>query len=239
LAKRECGITGEDLIEYKPWGNTAMPGNTSSQRIETSLRPANQQDAKEKACGTIQQKLEEEQIMLAAYENMDLLARAVEDGLNWEGYDAAVMNLAEFIYNNGGLGSYDPNSLTWDQIDGFFTSAPTPPGNAGTRTAMSTRGDGSIWGYNANGDRVMIVDGNGNIVPNNYNSVLNNYRQNYGWTAGEKLFEAGLAHEMTHHNQAKTEGFTDSPGQHRRFEMAAYKAGIEAKKQALQDLGCN
>jgi hypothetical protein len=149
------------------------------------------------------------------------------------------MNLAEFIYNNGGLGSYDPNSLTWDQIDGFFTSKPAPPGNATTQTAMSTAGDGSIWGYNTNGDRVMIIDSNGNIVPNNYNSVLNNYRQNYGWTAGEKLFEAGLAHEMTHHNQAKTEGFGDSPGQHRRFEMAAYKAGIAAKKQALQALGCD
>ena len=70
--------------------------------------------------------------------------------------------------------------------------------------------DGSIWGYNTNGDRVMIIDSNGNIVPNNYNSVLNNYRQNYGWTAGEKLFEAGLTHEMTHHNQAKTEGFGPS-----------------------------
>lgn len=239
VAKRECGVTGEQLVEYKPWGNTAMPGNTSSQRIETSLRPAKPNDEKEKACAKINQKLKEEQILLAAYENLDILARAVEDGLDWSGYDAAVMNLAEFIYNNGGLGSYDPNSITMDQFDGFFTSAPAPPGNASTRTAMSTASDGSIWGYNTAGDRVMIIDSNGNIVPNNYNSVLNNYRQNYGWTAGEKLFEAGLAHEMTHHKQAKTEGFGNSPGQHRRFEMAAYKAGIEKKKQALQALGCN
>jgi len=191
VAKRECAISGEEAVEYKPWGNTAMPGNTSSQRIETSLGPVDQED------------------------------------------------LAEFIYNNGGLGSYDPNSLTMDQIDGFFTSTPAPPGNATTQTAMSTRGDGSIWGYNSNGNRVMIVDNNGNIVQNNYNSVLNNYRQKHGWTAGEKLFDAALAHEMTHHQQAKTEGFTDSPGQHRRFELAAYQAGINKKKQALQDLGCD
>lgn len=239
VARRERSISGEDLIEYKPWGNTAIPGNTSSQRIETSLRPANQEDEKEKACATIKKKLNDEQIILAAYENIDILARAIEDGLDWEGYDAAVMNLAEFIYNNGGLGNYDPNSLTMDQINDFFTSTPAPPGNATTQTAMSTRGDGTIWGYNSDGNRVMIVDGDGNIVQNNYNSVLNNYRQKYGWTAGEKLFDAALAHEMTHHQQAKTEGFTDSPGQHRRFEIAGYKAGIEKKKQALQALGCD
>ncbi len=239
VAKRECGINGEDLIEYKPWGNTAMPGNTSSQRIETSLRPANQEDEKEKACATIKKKLNDEQILLAAYENLDILARALEHGMDWELYDAAVMNLAEFIYNNGGLGSYDPNSLTPDQIDGFFTSTPAPAGNATTQTAMSTAGDGSIWGYNTSGNKVMIIDNNGNIVQNNYNSALNNYRQQYGWTAGEKLFGAALAHEMTHSKQAKTEGFTDSPGQHRRFEMAAYKAGIEKKKQALEALGCD
>ena len=239
VAKRECGISGEDEIEYKPWGNTAMPGNTSSQRIETSLQPANQEDEKEKACATIKQKLKNEQILLAAYENLDILARAIEDGLDWDGYDAAVNNLAEFIYNNGGLGSYDPNSLTPDQINDFFTSTPAPAGNATTQTAMSTAPNGSIWGYNTDGNAVMIIDNNGNIVQGNYNNVLNNYRQKYGWTAGEKLFDAALAHEMTHHKQAKTEGFTDSPGQHRRFEMAAYKAGIEKKKQALQDLGCD
>lgn len=239
VAKRECGITGEDLVEYKPWGNTAMPGNTSSQRIETSLNPAKPSDEKEKACAAIKQKLKDEQILLAAYENLDLLDRAIEDGLDWAGYDAAVMNLAEFIYNNGGLDSYDPNSLTYDQISDFFTSAPAPAGNATTQTAMSTAPNGSIWGYNTDGNAVMIIDSNGNIVPNNYNSVLNNYRQKYGWTAGEKLFDAALAHEMTHHKQAKTEGFTDSPGQHRRFEMAAYKAGIAKKMQALQDLGCD
>jgi len=239
VAKRECAISGEEAIEYKPWGNTAMPGNTSSQRIETSLGPVDQEDAKEKACGKIKEELAEEELIRAAYENQDILARAIEDGLDWAGYDAAVMNLAEFIYNNGGLGSYDPNSLTMDQIDDFFTSTPAPPGNATTQTAMSTRGDGSIWGYNSDGNRVMIIDSDGNIVQNNYNSVLNNYRQKHGWTAGEKLFEAALAHEMTHHKQAKTEGFTDSPGQHRRFELAAYQAGINKKKQALQDLGCD
>ena len=239
VAKRECAISGEEAVEYKPWGNTAMPGNTSSQRIETSLGPVDQEDEKEKACGKIKEELAEEELIRAAYDNLDILARAIEDGLDWAGYDAAVMNLAEFIYNNGGLGSYDPNSLTMDQIDGFFTSTPAPPGNATTQTAMSTRGDGSIWGYNSDGNRVMIVDNNGNIVQNNYNSVLNNYRQKHGWTAGEKLFDAALAHEMTHHQQAKTEGFTDSPGQHRRFELAAYQAGINKKKQALQDLGCD
>ncbi len=238
VAKRACGITGESPLEYAPTGNTAMPGNTACQRIETSLRPVDGDETNQKDCATLQRELKEEEILLAAYEDMQVFERAVQDGLDWEGYDAAVMNLAEWIYNNGGLDAYEAGGLTWEQLNDFFTSTPTPPGQPTAQTAMSTDNDGAIYGYDPSGNEVMIVTPDGKILDGNYQSVHDAYVDKYGPAAGDALFKAGLEHEMTHHQQAKTEGFSDNPGQHRRFEMAAYKNGIAKKKQAMQEMGC-
>jgi hypothetical protein len=238
LAERECGINGEKSIEYISSGNTAMPGNTCRQRIETSLRPVDYKEAKEKACAKLKGELKGEEIILAAYQDMQILQMADDYGLDCVGYDRAVMNLAEWIYNSGGLDVYEPGNLSMDQLNDFFTSAPAEPGDATTQAAMSTAEDGSIWGFDGSGNEVMIISGDGTIVQNNYQQVYNQYLNKYGTIAGDALFRAGLAHEMTHHKQAKTEGFSDSPGQHRRFETAAYKAGIASKKQSIADLGC-
>lgn len=238
VAKRACGITGENPLEYTPTGNTAMPGNTGSQRIETSLKPVDDTEAKEKACATLQEELREEEILLAAYEDMQIFERAVQDGLNWEGYDAAAMNLAEWIYNHGGLDAYEAGNLSHEQMEDFFTSTPSAPGEATTQTAMSTDDYGAIYGYNQSGKEVVIITADGTVNQVNYQQVYNAYLDKYGTAAGDALFRAGLAHEQTHSQQAKTEGFNDSPGQHRRFETAAYKAGIAKKKEAMADLGC-
>ncbi|MBE0433311.1 hypothetical protein IBX73_07590 [candidate division WOR-3 bacterium] len=238
-AKRECGISVEGAVEYTPSGNTAMPGNTGSQRIETSLRPADKGEAKEKACAAIQEDLRKEGIWLAAYEDMQILNMANESGMNWELYDAAVGNLAEWIFDAGGLDAYEPGTLSDEQVSSFFTSTPAEPGAPGSYVRMHARyPDGSIWGHDASGKAIMIIAGDGEIQNYNYALVYNTYLDRFGNIAGQVLFNAAVAHEKTHSKQYQTEGFGTTPDEARSQEMAAYKAGMEKKKEALQDLGC-
>jgi len=174
--------------------------------------------------------------MLAAYEDPQVFDMANELGLTWEEYDAAVMKAAEWIFNAGGLDAYAPGTFSNEELNSFFISTQEPGGTA-TRMYADYPG-GAIYGPDGKGNMVMIIDENGAIQDYNYALVYNTYLDRFGYTAGQALFNAGLAHEKTHSQQYKTEGFATTPDGHRKAETAAYKAGMEKKKEALQDLGC-
>ncbi len=199
-------------------------------------------DEKEQACEEIQKKIEGQEIMLKAYKDLQLVEFAYKSGLNWITYDLAVSNLAEWIYSGK---PYKPGSLTDKQLNDLFTSIPKAQGDPTSHIEMSTGKDGSIWGHDGTQDTegsdnmVKIISENGKIIPNNYQIVESLYILKYGKIAGEKIFNAALAHEKTHSAQVQTEGFNDdSPGQQRRFEIAAYEAGIQTLKDALLELDC-
>lgn len=198
-------------------------------------------DEIEKACDEIRKKLRRQEIIIKAYEDLQLLDFAYTNELDWEAYDVAVFNLAEWIYSGK---PYESGYLSNEQLNNFFTSTPKAPGDPTTYTEMSTDEDGAIWGpdgkTNPDGSAhmVLIISGNGEELPNDYKNVENQYSIKYGKIAGKKLFFAALAHEEVHSKQAKTEGFSDTPGQQRRFEMAAYEAGMKKMRQALDDLSC-
>lgn len=211
-----------------------------SQSSKTFPRSIND-DKIEKACDEIRKKLRRQEIIIKAYEDLQLLDFAYKNGLDWEAYDVAVFNLAEWIYSGK---PYESGYLSNEQLNNFFTSTPKAPGDPTTYTEMSTDEDGAIWGpdgkTNPDGSAhmVIIISGNGEKIPNDYQNVENQYSIKYGEIAGNKLFSAALAHEEVHRRQAKTEGFSDTPGQQRRFEMAAYEEGMKKMRQALEDLGC-
>jgi hypothetical protein len=218
----------------------ALHGNSFSKHFKNLICVVSD-DEKAKACKEIERKLRNQEIILKAYEDMQILEFAYEYGFNWEAYDIAVFNLAEWIYSGN---HYEPGTFSNEQLNSFFTSTPKQPGDVTTFTEMSTDNNGAIWGPNGkqkpDGDPEMVifVESNGN-KNDNYSLVREQYIKRYGDIAGDVLFLSGLAHEEVHSQQAKTEGFSDSPGQQRRFEMAAYKAGMEKMRRALNDLGCN
>lgn len=224
----------ENFVEEEFSDAVSYSGNTFPRSIND--------DEIEKACDEIRKKLRRQEIIIKAYEDLQLVDFAYKNGLDWEAYDVAVFNLAEWIYSGK---PYESGTLSDEQLNGFFTSTPKAPGDPTTYTEMSTDGDGAIWGpdgkTNADGSAhmVIIISGNGEIIRNDYQNVEHQYFIKYGEIAGEKLFEAALAHEEIHSKQAKTEGFSDTPGQQRRFEMAAYEAGMKKMRQAIEDLGCD
>ena len=193
-------------------------------------------------CKKIEEKVRNQEIILKAYQDMQLLEYADKNGLDYEEYDKAVDELAKWIKSGK---PYEPNKLSSEQVENFFNST-TPSGDGSTTTLVmiTIPEDGSIWapdgtiGSDGYPVMAMIIDAHGNKTIE-YSGIEQMYGNKYGNTVGKTFFESGIAHEKVHSEQFKNEGVNNSPGQHRRFEMAAYEKGIEVLKRKLEELECD
>lgn len=217
-------------------GGVAAPGNTARQRLAQS----NQGNDRQAACQTIQQDLLNEQILLDAYSNQDVLNYATDNGLNTTQYDAAVENYARKTKKAG-----KSEVLTPGELADLFTTPQFPPGTEPPKAqpAMGFNYDTGtidyVKGFN-NGEPIWvpIINRDGSAT-NEYTEAQDRYRQTYGNEAGKVLFDAHVDHEQKHKENWVNKRFqNNSPEDYSSDEVEAYQAGIEKKQQGLRELGC-
>jgi hypothetical protein len=232
-------------------GITAVPGNTSRQRLAISGRPADPADPKDdlkkkkEACPIIDEQIREDRILLYVYENQGLLDYAKQHGYNKKMYEEAAGKMAADIYKNGGL-NFDFNKLTFGHPADYYKSIFILPGEPPpTGTMMGTKEKtGGIWAE-IDGIEVEIIPLNGTISVDNYNKLIKQYMAEYNENpyAAEAILQEVLEHELTHQNQFKNNIYnnnfsSEDPSFHRKFEIEAYKKGIAKLLKAYKDLGC-
>lgn len=217
-------------------GGVAAPGNTARQRLAQS----NQGNDRQAACQTIQEDLHNEQILLDAYSNQDVLNYATDNGLNTTQYDTAVENYARKTKKAG-----NSEVLTPDELADLFTTPQFPPGTEPPKAqpVMGFNYDTGtidyVKGFN-NGEPIWvpIINRDGSAT-DEYTEAQDRYRQTYGNEAGKVLFDAHVDHEQKHKENWVNKRFqNNSPEDYSSDETEAYQAGIEKKQQGLRELGC-
>lgn len=219
-------------------GGVAIPGNTARQRLAQS----NTGNDKKDACQTIKDDLLDEQILLDAYSNQDVLNYAKGNGMSKELYDEAVGKYAGRTKKAG-----KSEVLTPDELEDLFITKPLPPGTEPPKAnpAMGLNYDTGtidyVKGFDKNNEPIWvpIINKDGSKAPA-YDEALSSYQQRYGDVAGWVLFNAHLnGHEQRHKENHENGRYQqDTPEDLSKDETEAYQAGIEKKQQSLRELGC-
>lgn len=192
-------------------------------------------------CGALAEARRQQLMVLFAYQNTQVLQAAMDSGLNWQGYSTAVENLVRTVYTVGGIEHFDfardvgpvetllePLALSFD------------PGEVQIVTVLETHSNGTIWGFDHKGNRVLLVDRSGMIHESSQELVIQAHKDHFGEQAGEWLYYAHLDHELTHRHQllSHAEGYMPSLEEYQHNEIEAYEHSIQSKEQALKSNGC-
>lgn len=227
VAFADPGSTGKP--SFDPGGGLAPPGNTGGQRIQ----PSGRQKGNQKDCDALQREMEQEEVLLKAFEDQGLLDEANRRGLNGEEYYEAVKNLARNAFDTQQWTDF--NDMSSSQQDDMFKShdlGDRPDYDAPMETTTQCR----------------IIE----------NWDLTRYVQEFGKHIGPKMQGAHRAHEGSHRNTCRREtdwyspgeagggpdmgwpvdpdGYSDymnDPNNYSNDEIKAYKAGLAEKQKAL------
>ncbi|MDX2008404.1 MAG: hypothetical protein SFU83_24430 [Meiothermus sp.] len=191
-------------------------------------------------CAVLLEDLKQQQAFLSAYQNPHLLEYARKNEVDWSGYFEAIRNLSVKIYQVGELGALDALS-TVDQIPTYFAQTNSASSNPYPVVVMETHANGTIWGLDAKGNHLQLVNRGGLISESAEEQVLEAHKAQFGQDAGKVIFYANLYHEMKHlaqlrQNPALVE--TMSLDQYQRNEVEAYQVSLNIVLEALSTHGC-
>ncbi len=100
---------------------------------------------------------------------------------------------------------------------------------------METHAYATVWGYDQKGNRVLLVNRGGLPNETNMEVVQAVYRERFGEGAGMVLFDAHLAHQMTHCRQIRNQPFCYVPTleDYQPSGIEAYEASIAIKQTGM------
>jgi len=191
-------------------------------------------------CSVLLEAKKQEEIVLYAYENSQVLCFAQDSGLDWLAYGEAVQRLALGIYGSGSIEAFNGNAGGMEKLF-------SPAGLAGdgsqeiqATTVMETHFNGTIWGYDRQGNHVLLVNRGGLINEANRDAVEEAHQEQFGKLAGSVLFYAHLAHEMRHSQQIRAYpvGYVPTLEDYQQNEIEAYRVSIGIKEEAIKAFGC-
>lgn len=191
-------------------------------------------------CTVLLEDLKQQQAFLSAYQNPRLLDYARKNEVDWSGYFEAIRNLSVKIYQLEDLGELDALSAE-DQIPGYFAQTSYASSNPYPVVVMETHANGTIWGLDAKGNHLQLVNRGGLISESAEEQVLAAHKAQFGPDAGQVIFYANLYHEMKHlaqlrQNPALVESM--SLDQYQRNEVEAYQVSLNIVAEALATHGC-
>ncbi|PPT05045.1 hypothetical protein CKA32_006687 [Geitlerinema sp. FC II] len=159
----------------------AVPANTSQQRLAQSTRP-NEDEAKKKACETVQKDIASQESILRAFQNERLLRLAQQLGKDGYAYAGAVNNLIKKMFDAGGWDNLPPNAIN----DTLFPQ-PGETGSAAEAGLEAPMGTNSLTCE---------------ISPGQLSEYIRTYG---GETAGSVIYNANMAHEQFHRNTCQAQ----------------------------------
>lgn len=189
-------------------------------------------------CKVLAEAVRQEQIVLYAYRQVEVLQFAQEADLDWLSYASAVESLAIRIFNVGGIAQFD-YSRNVDSTKELF-GAEHEPGGGQVMVMMETHANATVWGYDQNGNHVLLINRGGLLNETNLDVVRGAYRVRFGEGAGMVLFEAHLAHEMKHCQQiwAQPIFYVPTLEDYQQNEIEAYIASIKIKQAGMVFYKC-
>lgn len=189
-------------------------------------------------CKVLVEASRQEQIVLHAYRQIEVLRFAQEADLDWLSYARAVENLAIRIFDTGGIEKFDFARDVGSTKELFATEHEL--GSSQVLVMMETHANATVWGYDQKGNRVLLVNRGGLLNETNLEVVRAAYRKKFGEGAGLVLFEAHLAHEMKHCQQIWAQPFFYVPTleDYQQSETEAYLASIKIKQAGLVFYKC-
>ncbi|GEM83401.1 hypothetical protein [Meiothermus hypogaeus] len=189
-------------------------------------------------CKVLAEAVRQEQIVLHAYRQMEVLHFAKEADLDWLSYARAVESLAIRIFNAGGIAQFDFSRNVGDTKELF--GAECELGGSQVMVMMETHANATVWGYDQDGNHVLLVNRGGLLNETNLDVVRGAYRVRFGEGAGMVLFEAHLAHEMKHCQQIRAQPIFYVPTleDYQQNEIEAYIASIKIKQAGMVFYKC-
>lgn len=185
------------------------------------------------ACKVLVETTQQEWMVPHAYKQAEVLRFAKEENLDWLSYARGVENLAIRIFDVGGVDKFDFGRDVGRAKELFVAKY----GLADTQVLvmMETHANATVWGYDQKGNRVLLVNRGGLPNETNLEVVQAAYRERFGEGAGMVLFEAHLAHEMTHCRQIWNQPFFYVPTleDYQQSEIKAYEASIAIKRTGM------
>ena len=192
-------------------------------------------------CAALSEARKQQAMVLFAYQNPQVLQASEDSGLGWSGYSQAVENLVRRIYETGSIENFD-FARDVGRVEVLLKPAPASidPAEVQIVVVLETHSNGTIWGFDPQGNRVLLVSRGGTIYESSQELIIQAHKDHFGELAGEWLYFAHLDHEMKHRQQLLHKADEALPGleEYQHNELEAYQSSIQSKEQALKANGC-